>query len=215
MSLEEIHEKLRSREIDQTWLVREFGEDNYDSVPLARLNELVNRKNKTTKKERPKAAEQEPAKESRADGEPGSSKKPPSVLIFRCVACSANIRAATSNIGKQAVRFGCGHCKQAYYAKIIDADGFGFLIIPELPTNNSTERQEKVHEVPPHVLAALKCFGLTSSATMDDVRAAFRQAIVKYHPDKVNHLGDELKSLAEKKTKEFNAHFSTLEKFFS
>ena len=38
--------------------------------------------------------------------------------------------------------------------------------------------------------------------TAADVKRAYRELLAKYHPDKVNHLGDEFKSIAEVKTRE-------------
>ncbi len=41
--------------------------------------------------------------------------------------------------------------------------------------------------------------GLKPDASSEDIRAAYRQAVQFYHPDKVAHLGPELQALAKKK----------------
>ncbi len=39
-------------------------------------------------------------------------------------------------------------------------------------------------------------------ASVDDIRKAYKSLMSQYHPDKVASLGDELKALAEQKSKE-------------
>jgi len=44
--------------------------------------------------------------------------------------------------------------------------------------------------------------GLDTMFAAKDVKRAYRELLAKYHPDKVNHLGNEFKSIAEIKTRE-------------
>jgi preprotein translocase subunit Sec63 len=44
--------------------------------------------------------------------------------------------------------------------------------------------------------------GINKNASNDDVRLAYRKKLSEYHPDKTQHLGVELQSLAKKKTEE-------------
>lgn len=44
--------------------------------------------------------------------------------------------------------------------------------------------------------------GLRGKVTAADVKRAYRELLAKYHPDKVNHLGEEFKCIAEVKTRE-------------
>ncbi|MEO8808293.1 MAG: J domain-containing protein [Burkholderiaceae bacterium] len=48
---------------------------------------------------------------------------------------------------------------------------------------------------------------LPPTAGPDDIRAAYRELISQYHPDKVASLGAELRALAEKKSSEINAAY--------
>lgn len=41
--------------------------------------------------------------------------------------------------------------------------------------------------------------GIPRGATQSEIKKAYRELAAKYHPDKVNHLGDEFKELAHKK----------------
>ena len=49
--------------------------------------------------------------------------------------------------------------------------------------------------------------GLSPEATADQIREAYKHLISKYHPDKVDALGQELRDLAERKTQEITAAY--------
>jgi DnaJ like chaperone protein len=44
--------------------------------------------------------------------------------------------------------------------------------------------------------------GVSPAASEDEIKSAFRKLVNKYHPDKVSHLGDEFKQLADRRFKE-------------
>ncbi len=52
--------------------------------------------------------------------------------------------------------------------------------------------------------------GVDRGASMDEVKKAYHRKASKYHPDKVSHLGEEFRELAEEKFKEINWAFETL-----
>jgi hypothetical protein len=52
--------------------------------------------------------------------------------------------------------------------------------------------------------------GVPRGASQDEIRRAYRKLVVKYHPDKVEHLGDEFKVLAEKKFKQIQEAYQEL-----
>ena len=54
--------------------------------------------------------------------------------------------------------------------------------------------------------------GLTNSATKDEIKKSYRQLTKKYHPDKVQHLGEEFRVQAEKKMQEINHAYDELMK---
>jgi hypothetical protein len=47
-----------------------------------------------------------------------------------------------------------------------------------------------------------RVLGLKSKVNAADVKRAYRELLAKYHPDKVNHLGEEFKRIAEARTRE-------------
>lgn len=57
--------------------------------------------------------------------------------------------------------------------------------------------------------------GLDPGADMDTIKKAYRQLSMKYHPDKVRHLGDEFRNVAEEKMKELNAAYDFFKKKFA
>lgn len=44
-----------------------------------------------------------------------------------------------------------------------------------------------------------KILGVKPGASSDEIKAAYRRAVAKYHPDKVTHLGKEFQDLAHQK----------------
>jgi DnaJ like chaperone protein len=52
--------------------------------------------------------------------------------------------------------------------------------------------------------------GVSRSATKEEIKAAYRKLVRKYHPDKVAHLGDEFKILAENRFKEIQQAYHDL-----
>lgn len=50
------------------------------------------------------------------------------------------------------------------------------------------------------------------SASPDQIKSAFRKEIAKYHPDRVEGLGIELRELAEEKAKEVNLAYAAAKK---
>lgn len=57
---------------------------------------------------------------------------------------------------------------------------------------------------PYHVL------GASELDSAEDIKRKYKQMIMQYHPDRVSHLGQELKDLAAKKTVEINGAFAAI-----
>ena len=89
------------------------------------------------------------------------------------------------------------------------------LPTPELEHLTSQSAGSLRRDCPPEVKAALSVFCLDETTTLEDVRQAYRELVKSYHPDKVAHLGADLRRVAEAKTKEINGAFVVLEEFYA
>jgi DnaJ like chaperone protein len=58
--------------------------------------------------------------------------------------------------------------------------------------------------------AAYKVLNISPTATDEDVKKAYRKMAVKYHPDKVDYLGEEIKKAAENKFQQLNAAYEKI-----
>lgn len=55
---------------------------------------------------------------------------------------------------------------------------------------------------------------INRNSTIEDIKKAYKEEIRKYHPDKVEHLGNEFKEIAEKKSKDINKAYNYFRKKF-
>ncbi len=65
---------------------------------------------------------------------------------------------------------------------------------------------------PPREREPHDILGVPRGANRDEVHAAYQREIQRYHPDKVEDLGEELKEVAERRTKELNAAYEQLKR---
>ena len=59
----------------------------------------------------------------------------------------------------------------------------------------------------PQPTAWHEVLGVSRKATHAEVAAAYRQRISEYHPDKVAKMGDEIRAVAERKSKQINVAY--------
>jgi uncharacterized membrane protein YkvA (DUF1232 family) len=57
---------------------------------------------------------------------------------------------------------------------------------------------------------AYSVLGVGRDASPDEIKRAFRRLANKYHPDKVSHMGDEFRELAERRFKEIQEAYQKL-----
>lgn len=57
--------------------------------------------------------------------------------------------------------------------------------------------------------------GLEKGASFNEIKKVYRTLSMQYHPDKVGHLGDEFKGIAEEKMKEINVAYDYFQKKFA
>ncbi len=74
-----------------------------------------------------------------------------------------------------------------------------------------TKSNEKAgSEVPNKEKAPHEVLGVDRGASVEQIKAAYRELANQYHPDKVMHLGEEFKILAEKRFKEIQKAYREL-----
>ena len=74
-----------------------------------------------------------------------------------------------------------------------------------LKLNHSAEPTVKPGDLDPYFILEVP-----KKASQEEIKAAYKKQLAKYHPDKVDHLGDELKDLAQRKTKEISWAYDKL-----
>ena len=60
--------------------------------------------------------------------------------------------------------------------------------------------------------SAYKILEISKNASDEEVKRAYRDMAIKYHPDKVSHLGEEIKRSAEEKIKKVNEAYDKIKK---
>jgi DnaJ like chaperone protein len=60
--------------------------------------------------------------------------------------------------------------------------------------------------------SAYKILEINSNASNDEVKKAYRKMALKYHPDKVSHLGEDFQKAAEDKFQKVNDAYQKIKK---
>ncbi len=70
--------------------------------------------------------------------------------------------------------------------------------------NENGSREKELPKSPYDIL------GVEKDASSEEIKKAYRKLATKYHPDMVNHLGEEFKELAERRFKEIQEAYQEL-----
>ncbi len=79
-------------------------------------------------------------------------------------------------------------------------------------SNSKKQSETKANSGVMTLDAAYKVLELSKNSSIDDIKAAYKNKIKEYHPDKVNSLGKEIQELAQRKTQDINEAYSILRK---
>lgn len=107
-----------------------------------------------------------------------------------------------------------------YLYELSFADGFPNTVEQELLTdiaNNlgiSQKDYQTIREIfmPERIKNPYTILQIPENATDEEVKKAYRRLAVKHHPDKVSHLGDEVKKDAEAKFQEINNAYQMIKR---
>jgi len=138
---------------------------------------------------------QDPVKEQKQ-----YSKSTKNERIFSCPSCKQKIRVVLplpSNKGK------CSSCQNTFK---VSSDESGNIYIYGAYKNQST------YDATLTVEDSFKVLEINQSSTHSEIKRAYKIKMKEYHPDKVASLGDKLKDIATKETKQINAAFNVLQK---
>ncbi len=76
--------------------------------------------------------------------------------------------------------------------------------------NSEPLRDKSRHKVTPKT--PYQVLGIERNASKEEVKKAYRKLVGTYHPDKVSHLGNEFRDLAEKRFREIQEAYQELTK---
>ena len=121
--------------------------------------------------------------------------------IFSCPSCKQKIRI---KIPLQGETGKCSKCNSRYH---IHNDEYGNLYVTSSYDSEEQKTRESQIESIDDCLAVL---GLMKNASSSDIKLAYRTKMKGYHPDKVAHLGEKLKIIADREAKRLNTAYAIL-----
>lgn len=92
--------------------------------------------------------------------------------------------------------------------------GGGYWLVSRIIEGKADEPQDPRRQDEPHTVPTAnpsppwwEVLGVPQIATRDEVARAYKRRISEYHPDKVAQMGEEIRALAERRSKEINAAY--------
>jgi DnaJ-domain-containing protein 1 len=122
----------------------------------------------------------------------------PNFATFQCIRCGILLRVS---LDASASQFRCGHCRHCYLMKTVSNDPKSFLIIPDATWDAARSSASEERPYPPNVREAFAVLGIQPTEDLFAIKRAYREMVMQYHPDKVAHLGADLRRLADEKTR--------------
>ena len=132
-------------------------------------------------------------------------------FTFSCLFCDKPLRI---KFPFKSLRFSCSNCNNKYDIHSTKSNSVVYLIVPKLDGKSFYNKPPPKPPISKEVKQALHLFDLHEKASLADLKIAYRKCMAEYHPDKVSHLGADLRNLAEEKTKAYNTAFDVIKKYF-
>jgi hypothetical protein len=135
------------------------------------------------------------------------------VQDLTCYRCGSTLRIRSPEID---TTYRCSKCRAKFRLTKTGSPPV-FIVLPDFSdfaSDGSGASRRQQRDLPDDVRSALSVFSLETTVTFDQIRLAYREIVKAYHPDRVAHLGPELRRLAESKTKEINSAYQVLETFY-
>jgi DnaJ-domain-containing protein 1 len=73
--------------------------------------------------------------------------------------------------------------------------------------NDFTGKSSRTNEEPIRDSTWFEVLGVSPTASINEIKTAYRERVRQYHPDRVEGLGHELREVAEQKMKQLNAAY--------
>lgn len=122
----------------------------------------------------------------------------PTAVEFSCPNCQ-RVRSIFVSLEPEPTR--CSSCNREFMLWIDPTDGQ--VVVARIKPSATSVNEATVEGQPP--FDPLIILGLHANASPMEIKGRYRQLVMQYHPDRVAHLGEELRSLAERKMREINA----------
>ncbi|WP_420209147.1 J domain-containing protein [Candidatus Electronema sp. JC] len=133
-------------------------------------------------------------------------------IVISCFSCDKKLRIS---FPFKSPIFRCPSCNIFYEIKTINSNiGRKIFLLNNCANKNSNENKQNERELPENVKSSLRILDIDYNSSWEDIKFQYRKCMSEYHPDKVAHLGVDLRRLAEEKTKIYNDAYNILRKYF-
>jgi hypothetical protein len=152
----------------------------------------------------------EQTESSQSEPSPTQGEVPSTVpCSFQCVSCGVRLRIILPIFSDT---FRCPSCTTQYRVMVSQEWDYAVIVIPMMrPKAKHAAQQSTMSST---VKSAFDILHADLSSSFDDIKICYRTMIHQYHPDKVAHLGPDLRHLAEEKTKSIVNAYDILKDWF-
>ena len=133
-------------------------------------------------------------------------------VVVSCCCCGKKLRLS---FPFKSPAFRCPSCNILYEIQLINSNiGRKIYLVNNCANKNSNENKQNERELPENVKSSLRILDIDYHSSWEDIKFQYRKCMSEYHPDKVAHLGVDLRRLAEEKTKTYNDAYNILRRYF-